>query len=447
MRKFQRGAMHGVFWLLGLAALAVALALLMGHNLATVTLFWPPYRYDVSFNLVVFAVVAVFVLLHLALRALGALRQLPAQAQRWRAQQLERAVVAGVLDALSHQLAGRFVRAQSAARHALGQLQSSALSTWPRRDQLELLAHLMLAESAQSLQNREQRDLHLQAALAPGWAKKVPHVHEGVLLRAVRWAVEDRDLDTARSRLAELPQGAARRIQALRLKLRVARLAQAHSEALETARVLAKHRAFSPTVAHSLVRTLALDALAQAHDDVQLQTVWRKLSPTERAMPDLVLAAAQRVLQLADSAPPDATDDEEGGAPSQALQALRAWLEPLWPVFGSLDMAQQGQFVRLFEAVLPQLDAAGLARLEHSQQQLPNNPLLQYLTGQACRQRQLWGRASLLLTQASHSLQDRELLRRTWCALAELAQGRGDEAAAQHAWKQAALVPLGIKAA
>lgn len=433
MRSLQRGAMRSVFWLLGLAALAVALALLVGRNPATLTLFWPPYRFDVSFNFVVFALIAVFVLLHLALRAIAVLRELPAQAQRWRGQQVERAVVGAVMDALSHQLSGRFVRAQSAAQHALDQLKSSAVAHWPRRDQLQLLAHLLLAESAQALQNKDRRDEHLQAALSPQLLKSAPEAYEGALLRAVRWAVEDRDVDAARSRLAELPQGAARRIQTLRLKLRIARLGGATAEALETARVLAKHRAFSPSVARSVVRGLALDALGQAHDLQQLQAVWLKLDSTERAMPELALAAAQRANGLA----------AQGGDAADRLAAaalVRTWLEPLWQPFGSLDPAQQRQCVQALEPGLPQLDAAWLARVEQAQRQLPNNPFLQYLSGQACMQRQLWGKAAQLLGQASHSLQEPTLLRRTWCALAELALERGDETAAQAAWKKAAQI-------
>lgn len=433
MRSLQRGAMRSVFWLLGLAALAVALALLVGRNPATLTLFWPPYRFDVSFNFVVFALIAVFVLLHLALRAIAVLRELPAQAQRWRGQQVERAVVGAVMDALSHQLSGRFVRAQSAAQHALDQLKSSAVAQWPRRDQLQLLAHLLLAESAQALQNKDRRDEHLQAALSPQLLKSAPEAYEGALLRAVRWAVEDRDVDAARSRLADLPQGAARRIQTLRLKLRIARLGGATAEALETARVLAKHRAFSPSVARSVVRGLALDALGQAHDLQQLQAVWLKLDSTERAMPELALAAAQRANGLA----------VKGGDAADRLAAaalVRTWLEPLWQTFGSLDPAQQRQCVQALEPGLPQLDAAWLARVEQAQRQLPNNPFLQYLSGQACMQRQLWGKAAQLLGQASHSLQEPTLLRRTWCALAELALERGDETAAQAAWKKAAQI-------
>lgn len=430
----QSGAMRNVFWLLGLAALAVALALLVGHNQAMVSLFWPPYRFDVSFNFVLLCLVVGFALVYLAMRAVSMLRELPRQAKRWRSQQMERAAVGAVMDSLAHQLAGRFVRAQAAALSALEQLNGQPAEQWPRRGQLQLLAHLLVAEAAQSLQNRSTRDEHLQAALHPQLAKASPEVREGALLRAVRWAVEDRDLQAARSHLAELPQGAARRIQALRLKLRVARLGGATGEALETARLLAKHRAFSPEASRSIVRGLALDALREAHDLSRLQVVWSKLDASERAMPELVLAAVARANRL--SLDEAAGDDD--GSPVHAI--VGAWMEPLWPQFASLDAEQQKQLVLALEPGLSRLEASGLARLEQSQRQWPNNPYLLYLTGQACRQRQLWGKASQLLGQASHSLSDVVLLRRTWCALAMLAEERGDAAGAQVAWKRAALM-------
>jgi len=429
MPSRQTGAMRSVFWLLALACLAVALALLMGNNSSTVTLFWPPYRYDVSFNFFLFALLGCFVVLYAAMRALSVLRELPVQAQRWRQQQVERAAVGFVMDALSHQLAGRFVRAQAAAQNALDQLQGA--SAWPRREQLQLLAHLMLAESAQSLQNRERRDRHLQLALAPELARKAPETAEGVMLRAVHWAVEDRDVETARSRLAELPQGMARRIQALRLKLRVAGLGDATQEALETARLLAKHRAFSPEASRSIVRGLAMDALREAQDLSQLRAVWNSLDASERAMPDIVLVAAAQAQRQAAADADEVTGEE-------ARQWVRTCVEPLWTGFNGLSAVQQLQFVRVYEPCLAGLDGAGLARLEQLQRLAPQNACLQYLAGQACMHRQLWGKAAQLLGQARHGLHDATLLRRTWRSLALLAEERGDAAAAQAAWRTAA---------
>jgi len=441
VRARQRGAMRSVFWLLGLAALAVAMAMLVGDNRGTVTLFWPPWRFDVSFNFALFVLIGGFALLYAAMRALALLRDLPLQARRWRSQQMERAVVGWVLDALSNQLAGRFVRAQSAARNALDHLDGSTSSDWPRREQLRALAHLLAAESAHSLQNRAQRDEHLQTALSPTVARTSPEVLEGALLRATRWAVEDRDSNAARARLAELPQGAQRRVQALRLKLRVARLGDATGEALETARLLAKHRAFSPEAARSLLLGLALDALRGAHDIAQLQRVWDGLDAAERAMPELALAAADRAHALSRLDTTDRQDAAEEAAQGEDVAArVRGWLAPLWDDFGSLDERHQARLALALEPDLPHLDAAGLARLELLQRQWPQNPHLQYLAGQACLHRQLWGKAAQLLGLARTGLRDATLCRRTWRSLARLAEERGDTEAAQEAWRQAAQI-------
>ncbi|MEX1165448.1 MAG: heme biosynthesis HemY N-terminal domain-containing protein [Hydrogenophaga sp.] len=425
--------MRSIFWLLGLAALAVALALLVGGNHALVTLFWPPYRFDLSFNFVLFCVIAGFILVHLALRAVAMLRDLPVQAQRWRAQQVERASVAGVLDALSLQLSGRFVRAQTAAKGALAQLEALPAVALPRREQMQALAHLLVAESAHSLQNTAEREGHLLTALDPEWRKLWPDVSEGALLRAARWAIEDRDAETARQRLAELPQGAVRRIQALRLKLRVARMEGATGEALETARLLAKHRAFSPDASVSILRGLVQDALGKSRDVAQLRAVWEGLDAQERAMPELALAAAKRANDLGWK---DTTLPQPERAATAAL--VQRWLEPVWIRFSELVPSQQRELVEMLEPGLAELDGAGLSRLEQAQRQWPNNSYLQYLAGQACMRRQLWGKAAQLLGQASHGLKDVALLRRTWCALAVLAEERGDPPAALTAWKKAA---------
>ncbi|WP_372657395.1 heme biosynthesis protein HemY [Hydrogenophaga sp.] len=435
MRHKQRGAMRSVFWLLGLAAVAVALAMLVGHNQALVTVFWPPYRVDFSFNLLLFCLITGFVVIYAAMRGIAVLRELPLQAQRWRNQQIERSVVGALMDALSNQLSGRFVRAQSSADHALSQLKALPDSHGLRGEQLQVLAHLLIAESAQSLQDRGRRDEHLQAAMDPELARHAPEAYEGVLLRSVRWAVEDGDAAGARDQLALLPQGASRRVQALRLKLRVARLGGATADALDTARLLAKHRAFSPEASRSIVRGLATDTLREAHDLNQLRTVWKSLHADERKTSELALAVSTRANQLLRQRP-DATDADR----TETATLVRGWLEPVWQHFQSLEPLQQRQLVVALEQGADTLDAAWLARVEQLQRQLPNNAYLQYLAGQTCMQRQLWGKAAQLLGQASHTLKEPGLLRNTWCSLALLAEERGDEAAAQSAWKRAAQI-------
>jgi HemY protein len=423
-----------VFWFLAWATVAVALALLVGQNHASVTVFWPPYRVDLSFNLVLFGVVALFVLLHLSWRGISSLAAMPGRARRWRARQLERAAVSGVMDALSNQLAGRFVRAQTAAQEALGHLQQLPHDL-PRHGQLTALAHLLLAESAHALQNRETRDRHQRLAIAPGLVRQGNETREGALLRAARWAVEDRDPAAAAAWLAELPQGAARRIVALRLRLRVARMQRDASAALEMARVLAKHRAYSSEAAPSVLRGLVLDTFKGARDVPQLQQIWRHLDPAEQAMPELAVAAAERMHALAAS-----SGQDDSAARDEAARLARDVVLSVWPGYAALDAHWRVRLVKLLAHRMDVTDTGWLARIEQMQRQWPNDPFLQYLGGHVCLQRQLWGKAAQLLSQASTGLQDAELLRHTWCGLAQLAEERGDDVAAQTAWKRAAQI-------
>ncbi len=428
--------MRAALWLVALFAVAVAIALFAGNNQAALTLFWPPYRVDVSLNLALLMLLGFMGLIHLALRALSAVFSLPAQARRWRAQQKERAMYAALMDGLVHLMAGRFIRAARSAETALQQEASLAQlaremgeESGPgteRAAQLRALAHLVAAESAQALQNRPLREQHLQQALAEPAPRQGVELHEGIELRAARWALEDRDPAAALARLAQLPQGVARRTLALRLRLRAARLAHATAQALETARLLAKHRAFSPPAAQSILRGLALELLQDAHDPQQLQQAWASLESNERAMPEIAVHAAARLLAL-------------GGSPAVALQ----WAAPAWEQMvlsdRSLSDDLQVRLVQTLEQAIEQaLDAPWLARLEEGLLARPRDAKLQYIAGMACLRRQLWGKAQQLLSQAVLGLQDGGLQRRAWRALAQLAEERGDAAAAQQAYKRLA---------
>jgi HemY protein len=207
----------------------------------------------------------------------------------------------------------------------------------------------------------------------------------------------------------------------MRMKLKAARQARQTAEALETARLLSKHRAFSDTAAESIVRGLALDMLNGAHDAQQLQRAWLSLESGERAMPELAIHAAQRLITL-------------GGDATVA----REWLLPAWDRQHQLTDSVKIKLVSALETGLDSLDAAWLARIEAAQRANPRDATLQYLAGMACMKRQLWGKAQQLLGQAAQGLQDARLHRNAWRAVAELAEQRGDAETAARAWKRAA---------
>lgn len=427
--------MRAALWFLALFGIAVAVALFAGNNQAVVTVFWPPHRVDVSFNLMALLLAGLFTLLYLASRAFAAVFALPLEARRWRAQQKERAMYGALMDALAHLTAGRYIRSSKSAHNALAQEKSLGAShehggqfighSAGMASQVRTLAHLLVAENAQALQNRALRDQHLQLALHNSASRHAQEMREGVQFRAARWALEDHNAAAALDWLGQLPQGASRRTLALRMRLRAARYARETQSALETARLLAKHRAFSPAGGQSIVRSLALELLSDAHDPVQLQRAWAVLDDGERAMPELAIQGASRLMQLH----------------GDAAQA-RVWLLPAWSamVADHSGMGDQlrSRLIAVLEAGMDSLDAGWLARIEAAQTSRPRDASLQYLAGMACLSRQLWGKARLLLGQAAPALQDRQLVRNAWRALAVLAEQRGDEAAAAEAYRQAA---------
>lgn len=423
--------MRAALWLLALFGVAVAAALFAGNNQGTVTLYWPPYRIDLSLNMVVLLLVGSFVTLYAALRALAALLELPRQARRWRLQQKERAMHASLLDALTHMLGGRFIRSRKAAAAALAQEHALAAANEPvpHARQLRALSHMIAAEASHALQDRATRESHLRDALQESPLRGTvmeQELREGAQMRSARWSLDDRDASAALDRLAELPQGAARRTLALRIKLKATRLAHQTREALDTARLLGKHRAFSPSAAQSIVRGLATELINSAHDTAQLQQIWQSLEVAERQMPEIAIHAAQRLAML-------------GGESAQ----VRSWLLPVWERLVNTPDALAEQhalkLVRALEAGLGAIDAHWLARIETAQQANPRDARLQYLAGMACLKRQLWGKAQQLLTQSAQQLADSGLRASAWRHLAELAEQRGDAAAAAAAWKMAAL--------
>ena len=427
--------MRAALWLIGLFALAVAGAWMADHNDGVVAIFLHPYRIDLSLNFFALLLVLLVAVLLLAQKALAALLSLPREARRWRLQQKERAAHAALLDAYAQFMAGRYLRSRKLAELVLAReetLRGEAAHPLAHAVALRTVAHVVAAESAHALQDQSLRDQHWaqarQEAAQAGHAERQILV-EGLTLRSARWLLDDRDASASLEQLAQLPAAVSRRTVAMRIQLKAARLAGQTARALETALLLAKHRAFSPMAAQSLVRSLVMDLIARTHDAADLDKLWQDLPAAQRAQTEVVARAATRWLQL-------------GGDPVRA----RAWLLPVWEAMRSgtaePGLLEKQKLVQVIEQSLSDVPSADtrqwLARIEAAQQSQPQDAHLQYLAGMVYLRHQLWGKAQSLLTQATRSLPDVGLQRRAWAALAELAEQRQDESAALQAWKQAA---------
>ena len=418
-------------WLLALFAAAVAAALFAGSNPGSVTIFWPPYRIDLSLNLVLVVLLLGFLVLHLALRALSALFSIPRDARLWRQRQRERNMQASLLDAYAQLIAGRFVRSKKAAEVVVDQVDHLANDEdkLAYAGPLRTIAHLLAAEAAHSLQDRAGRERHYRAALDHAGRGLAPEAGEGVRLRAARWALDDHDAPLALQMLDDLGQGPGRRTLALRMRLKAARMAGRTIMALETARLLAKHHALSQTAARGVLRGLAIELIQAAHDPAQLPQAWSRLEPAERTMPDVASMAAVRLLTL-------------GGDPATS----RLWLLPVWEQMlaqpGGLGQQQSVELVRALELGFAKdphaLEGEWLTRIESAQLSHPGDAVLQYLAGVTCMRLQLWGKARQLLQQSLVRMHDAGLRRDAWRQLAEMASQRGDAEAATAAWRSAA---------
>jgi HemY protein len=414
--------MRGIIWLVLLFVVAVVAATTLGRNDGLVSVYFGGWRTDLSLNLFVILVLLACAVLMGAARSISGLVSLPQRAREWRALRHERAAHAALNEAQAEYFAARYSRAQRAALRALA-LQEQT-DTLKADTDFRVLGHLLAASSLHRMHDRSRRD-ELMGQLTRSLRKGalVRPVDEGARLLAAEWAIDDRDAGRAIELLGELPSGVARRTQALRLKLFAQRLNQQPLPALQTARLLAKHGAFTPTAAQGLLRTLAAEALDAARDADSLRRTWAQLEAADRRDPGVAVRAAAHACRLG------------------AAEDARAWLRPLWDDIVKLDADDRERVALALCDAVPGIGSEWLPRIEHALAAMPGDPALAAAAGAVFIERQLWGRARRPLEQAAAAGSLGARARRSaWRALAELALQEGDAERAQQCHRAAALI-------
>jgi len=413
---------RSVVWLVLLFVVAVVAATTLGRNDGLVSIFWGGWRTDMSLNLFVLGLVVTVALLVTAFLSINVLLTLPRRAREWRALSRERLAQAALRESLAETFGGRYSRAHKAALKALAAHED--VESLKTDTEFVTLAHLLAAGSLHKLQDRGRRDERLQRvrrlARKPGSGRSAD---DGVRLLAAEWALDDGDAGRSLALLAEMPPGLARRTQALRLKLRAARLARQPVQALATAHLLAKHQAFSAVAAQGLLRSLAFEALDGALDADQLRGLWDQLEPADRRDPHVAARAALRAAAL------DAAADG------------RTWLRPFWDRLAEHDRDVREQLAAALTACAKGVGADWLPRLEMALQTHAHEPAVAAVVGEVFAERGLWGKARRLLEQAAAaSALSAPARRRAWRRLAQLARDEGDEPRAAKADHAAALL-------
>lgn len=385
--------MQAVIWFLGLFAAAVALALFAGDNAASVTVFWPPYRVDVSLNLALLLLLALLGLLYAVLRTVQGLLTLPLQAHRWRMRQHQRATAELMLEARLSLLAGRYGRARRSAEAALAGLpvvlEPGPDASGTAYEALRLLAQLTAAEAAQAMGQGALSERYLQTAEADLKQAQAPsELHEALHLYAAQRRLEAQQPDAALHRLERLTPVAQCRLATRRLRLQAWRQ-QAHwPAALDSWPALQRRGLLADADVLPWVRSCTRAD--------QLQRLWALLDQDSRARPALALSVAGRMLEL-----------------SAAPGRVRCVLWPLWQAYAqepnALAEADEMRLLDLLEGSLAQTQGAGagagedagstsqdhgplvwVQHIEAACQSWPGHTRLQALAERVGLQRQLW---------------------------------------------------------
>ena len=400
--------MRTVIWFVLLFVVAVVAATTLGSNDGLVSLYWSGWRLDLSLNLFLLLLVGACFALVSLLHAANALTGLPQRAHEWRVARRDRSAQAALRDALAQYFGGRYSRAQTAAQRALAiQVDTPELA---QDNEFTVLGHLLAAGSAHRLQDRARRDEQLQRALElANTSPAARSAEEGARLLAAEWALDDRDAPRALTLLAELPPGVARRTHALRLKLQATRLGRQPAEALKTARLLAKHQGISKAAGLGLLRSLAFECIDAAHDIDQLRRIWGQLDVADRRDPFVAARAATRA------------------AGFDAFDEARSWLRPFWERLAELSGDERAALSQAFVAAVQGLGIDWLPRLESAATAYPREPAVAHAVGSALAERQLWGKARLLLEAAAAApALAAEARRNAYRTLARIAEHEGD---------------------
>lgn len=386
--------MRTLFWVTVLFASAVGLALLAHFDPGNVVLLVPPYRIDVSLNVFVLGIAALFVVLYLLLRMIATTLQFPERVRAYRERVREHNAREGLRGALLAHFEGRFSRA---ARYA---------SEAQEVEGYAALAALVAARASHRMREFARRD---------GWlrvAAKDTSVRTARLMTQAELLLEERRADEAQDIIRELHASGARHVASMRLALNAAQQLEQWDEVLRLVRQLGKRDAIHPALA-AKTKALAYGALMERrHGDASgMRTFWNTVPSADRTLADVAEPAARAF----------ASFGEHAGAVAILDHAIEQnWNERLITAYAEIGSGSDR-----------------LRQIQHAEDWLdlhPQDAALLTTLGKLCAAEELWGKA---LDYLERSLRI-EATPATLLALAELHERNGDQTRANALYRQCA---------
>jgi len=365
-----------LFWFLLLAGAAVAVALAARLTSGYALLVAPPYRIELSLNLLLVLVaggfVAGYALLRIVNRALG----LPEEVRLYRRRQHQERARAKQDAAVVALLEGRFGRARQFAAEALAIPDSSGLSA--------------LIGARAAITTREFAAAEVLLARPDA---QVPSLAVPRLMLEAEMKLEQGQPLEALGILGALRKEAGSHTAALRLELRALQGAGRYAEIPPLVDQLVKRKVYGvPEGEFVRAAAHAQELAARAHDGEGLRAYWAKLSDAEQRMPKIARAAARSF--------------NAQGCGREAAETIARALEREW----------DSDLVALYAECRPADSAPQLQQAERWVALHSGDATLLYVLGVLCERAQLWGKAQTYL-EASLALDDTW---RTRVALGEL---------------------------
>ena len=378
--------MRFLFWFLLLAVAAVVAALAARLNAGYALLVAPPYRIELSLNLLLIFIVGGFAALYFGLRAIVRTVQLPAQVREWRRLQKKDRARAKLDTAIVALLEGRYGKAQQQAQEALALPHSPGL------------AALVAARAAIDVRQFDAAEGFLSRPETQATSLAVSR-----LTLSAEIALEQGQPQEALRILESLKREAGMHTAALRLELRATQAARRFADIPSLVEQLVKRGVFDAAQGEQVRIAAQREQLrALVHDAAGLRDAWSRLPESMRTQPPIARAAALSFLQLGG-------DREAADIVARSLE--RGWDSELVDLYGECRVPDPTR----------QIEQAEHWLAAHNQ----DAALLRVL-GTLCQRQQLWGKAQTYL-EASVALDNHW---RTHLALGEMLGrlGKKDEA-------------------
>ena len=378
--------MKVLFWILAILAAAVALTLAAKHNAGYVLLVYSPYRIELSLNLFLTLLLAIFAAGYGAVRLAVHTLNLPAYVRTFRQERRRDRAREAMDDALLAFYEGRYAKAEKFAVIAL------------ESQEAPLANVLLAARAAHELKAYDRRDSYLEQAGRVGREQPEPR-----LMTQAELSLDQRDFQQALQSLKELQTTTRKNLAALRLELRAQSQAKNWDQVLVLVAQLERRGAIDPIQASQQKISAYQENLKRKGQDLaSLREYWQKIPSTDKTNSKIAWTAAQGFLAFREC--------------QAAMEIITASLESQW----------DSDVVRLYGECLGKETLKQIERAEKWLKQHPQDAVLLQTLGRLCAKQELWGKAQSYL-EASLSIEPNA---GTHLELAHLLEkiGRADEA-------------------